>query len=200
MKILFQGAEARALETVFFGEECVLKKREHKAYREKALDARIISERTRQECQLLSKAKSAGVRVPAIVFVDKKKGEIFLERIGGKTAKELPAKGLEKTCALIGKNVALLHDAGIIHGDLTTANIVMEKTGLVFLDFGLGFFSDKTEDRATDLLVLKKTLAARHHEAKNAWKKTTESYITNSLKGRQVIEHITEIEKRARYS
>ncbi|MDO8634009.1 MAG: KEOPS complex kinase/ATPase Bud32 [archaeon] len=200
MKLLFQGAEASVFETSFFGEKCVLKKRESKAYRVKWLDEKIIAGRTRQECQLLSKAKSAQVRVPAIIFVDKKKGEIFLEHIGGKTAKNLPAKELEKICALIGKNVAKLHDAGMIHGDLTTANIAEEKNGLVFLDFGLGFFSDKIEDKATDLLVLKKTFAATHHKAKNAWKKTTESYIMNSLKGWQVIGHITEIEKRARYS
>ena len=200
MKAFFQGAEASVFKTIFFGEKCVLKKREKKAYRAKPLDEKIIAERTRQECQLLAKAKNAGVRVPVILFVGKKKGEIFLEQVYGKTVKNLPAKELEKICALIGKNIATLHDAGIVHGDLTTANIVKEKDGLAFLDFGLGFFSGKTEDKATDLLVLKKTFSAGHQKAKNAWKKTAESYITNSPGGRQVINHITEIEKRARYS
>lgn len=200
MKVLFQGAEASVFETSFFGEKCVLKKREHKNYRARQLNEKIIAERTRQECQLLAKAKSCKVRVPAILFADKKKGEIFLEYLSGKSAKNLPAKELEKKCALIGKTIARLHDAGIIHGDLTTANFVEEKARLVFLDFGLGFFSEKIEDKATDLLVLKKTFSAGHQKAKNAWKKTIQSYITNSSKGRQVIDHIAEIEKRVRYS
>lgn len=200
MKVLFQGAEASVFETSLFGEKCVLKKRENKSYRAKQLDEKIIAERTRQECQLLSKAKTAGIRIPAILFADKKKGEIFLENIIGKKVKDLGAKELEKNCGLIGKNIARLHDAGIIHGDLTTANMVLQKGKLVLLDFGLGYFSDKVEDKATDLLVLKRTLSAGHQKAKNAWKKTIKSYITNSVLGRQIIDHIIEIEKRARYS
>ena len=69
----------------------------------------------------------------------------------------------------IGENVARLHDCGIIHGDLTTSNIILradkenKEPQLVFIDFGLGKISNLVEDKGVDLLVFKKAINGIHH-------------------------------------
>ncbi len=200
MKLLSKGAEAEIFEENFLGEKAVLKKRVPKKYRVKELDAKIISERTKQECNLIAAAKKAGVRTPVIFYANKKTGEIVLEKIEGKKAKDMSPKKIEQACVFIGRDVARLHEAGIIHGDLTTGNIFLKGKKVIFVDFGLGFFSQKIEDRAVDLLVLKKILFGAHSSAEHAWEKVLEGYRKKSAKAGEVISRIAEIEKRTRYS
>lgn len=200
MKLLNKGAEAELFLTSFFGQNALLKKRTKKGYRAKELDEKIISQRTKQEALLLSRAKSAGVRTPFVFYANKKTGEILMEFVDAGKAKKLKAKTFLDACFLIGKDAALLHKAGIIHGDLTTANILVKGKELVFVDFGLGFFSGKTEDKAVDLLVLKKSLKAVHFDEPEAFEKVLKGYAQNTPNASQVTERISEIEKRTRYS
>ena len=58
----------------------------------------------------------------------------------------------------VGEKISKLHSADIIHGDITSSNIMLQNDNLVFIDFGLGRYSDLDEDKAVDLLVLKKSL------------------------------------------
>ena len=64
---------------------------------------------------------------------------------------------------LIGQCIAKLHNGGVIHGDLTTSNILLKKNldeynlsanDLYFIDFGLSTISNSVEDKAVDLFVL----------------------------------------------
>lgn len=62
---------------------------------------------------------------------------------------------------LIANSVAEMHSKGVIHGDLTTSNMMIrvnandEIADLYLIDFGLSQFSNKIEDKAVDLYVLK---------------------------------------------
>ena len=64
----------------------------------------------------------------------------------------------------IGESIAKLHNCGIIHGDLTTSNLILEIDKIVFIDFGLGKNSDLVEDKGVDLLVFKKAISGIHYK------------------------------------
>ena len=63
----------------------------------------------------------------------------------------------------IGRKVGILHQNEIIHGDLTTSNMILGSE-IYFIDFGLSFFSTKIEDMAVDLHLLKQALESKHYE------------------------------------
>jgi len=193
-KEIKRGAEAEILEAEFNGEKAIEKHRLNKGYRCKELDDKIRSERTKSEAGLLHKAKKFGIRTPLILAVNLEKKSIFEEYVEGKNAKE-SIKGNAKLAREIGKKIAVLHSNAIIHGDLTTDNILVDNGRIVFIDFGLGFYSHKDEDKAVDLINLKKTLLAGDASLEKEWKQIMSAY--NSEKIERKIEGV---EKRARYS
>lgn len=62
----------------------------------------------------------------------------------------------------LGVLLGQLHNANIIHGDITTSNILVVEDKLVLLDFGLSSTSALHEDKAVDLYVLERALASTH--------------------------------------
>jgi Kae1-associated kinase Bud32 len=190
-----QGAEAVLTEENIDGEKVLVKKRVKKNYRNEKLDFEIRKKRTRGEAKLLKEASSA-VKTPRVMSVDENTSRIVMEFIEGKRLKDAIKKN-SLLCTQAGKEIRKLHDAGIIHGDLTTSNIIFSKKDnkLYFIDFGLGYFSDKLEDKATDLVVFKKTFNATHSSIKNGWEKVMEGYAPQ----KEMEERMVAIEKRARY-
>ena len=204
MKLLGRGAEARIFASAYLGRKCVVKVRDAKAYREKSLDGKITRERLRAECGLLARAKKAGVRTPVVWKVDLKGGAITTEHVEGRTLKEellrgAPSKEAGRLCAEMGGEIAKLHSSGIVHGDLTTGNIIMHKGGLVFLDFGMGEVSRKLEAKAVDLLALKKTFAATHFNIMEKWGEVEKGYLEGFAGGKAVLGQMRAVEARARY-
>ena len=107
----------------------------------------------------------------------------------------------KKVMRQIGESVAKIHEANIIHGDLTTSNMIMSKDKIFLLDFGLGYFNGKYEDKAVDIHVLKQALEAKHF--KN-WKTLFEEFEktykkVNSTESRKVLDRLAKVEKRGRY-
>ena len=88
---------------------------------------------------------------------------IGLELIKGRRLRDvLSGSNHPEICRQIGAGTGLMHSNGVIHGDLTTSNMILSEGKLYFIDFGLAFFSDKIEDRAVDLHLLKQALNASH--------------------------------------
>ena len=147
------------------------------------------------EARLLHEAKSY-VNTPILYEVNKNECTILMEYIEGIRAKE----GLTEEIALeIGKCIARLHQGGIVHGDITTSNIVIRKGVLYFIDFGLGEFSTEIEDQAVDLHLLKQTLKSTHHEHwKHLWKRIEEGYKKRD-NADEIMLKVKDIEKRGRY-
>ncbi len=202
MKLLVQGAEALVYSDAYLGKKCIVKLREPKNYREKSLDLQILKQRMRSECTMLSRAKKAGVRTPVIWKIDFAKLAITLEFISGRTLKqELLGKNsqADMLCSKLGEEIAKLHSADLVHGDLTTSNIILHNKGLVFLDFGLGEISSKIESKAVDLLALKKTFAATHFKIMGKWLKVEKSYAQFFEGGKGVLSQMAQVEARARY-
>lgn len=99
----------------------------------------------------------------------------------------------------VGESIAKIHDADIIHGDLTTSNMILSNERVFFIDFGLGYISKKIEDKAVDLHLLKHALEAKHF--KN-WKILFEKFLEGYKKGKEskkILERLTAVEKRGRY-
>ncbi len=200
MENIYKGAEADLSKE----KNKIIKERIKKEYRVKELDERLRKTRTKREAKLMDKARRAGVNVPRIIKVDEKKNIIEMEYINGKTVKEIlentSAKEDEIISEKIGESVLGLHNANIIHNDLTTSNMLLRDDALYIIDFGLGTSSTRIEDKAIDLVVLKKSLKAAHSEKhKNIWAGIMEAY-RKSREYKTVNRRINEIEKRARYS
>ena len=198
-KIIQRGAEAVLSQTDYLGQTVLEKHRLKKGYRNPELDHQIRWERTKTEALLLHKAKQAGVRTPVILKVDRQNAKITMELLPGKRLKEVLNQRRLDYCFQLGKNIGRLHKNNLIHGDLTTSNVMVQGKDMALIDFGLGFQSAKLEDKATDLLVLKKTFTATHCQIREkGWAKILEGYLkTNPDK--RVAKQLPAIEKRGRY-
>lgn len=202
-----KGAEAELVEKIIDGQKVLVKKRIAKGYRNPILDEKIRKLRTRSEKKILREVASS-VNVPRVISTDETKGEIVMEYLEGKPLKEVIEKK-SVLCEEAGSAIKKLHNLGIIHGDLTTSNIIfiertkdkelhkrIAKNGpLFFIDFGLGFYSNNVEDKATDLVVFKKTFNATHSTLTGGWEKVIKGYNPD----KEVLLRMGQIEKRARY-
>lgn len=205
--ILAKGAEANIYPGEWMDEDVLVKKRISKGYRIEELDHHIRKKRTKREAKLLSEAKRCGVVTPLVYDVDKKKKSILMENIHGKPVKEvfdeLGLEGIDEIkgiCRNIGENVSKLHNCGIIHGDLTTSNMILRDASLVFIDFGLGRVSDLVEDKGVDLIVFKKAISGIHHEiADECFNAILQGY-SSADDYEEVTEKIYEIGGRGRYT
>jgi TP53 regulating kinase and related kinases len=183
----------------WYGKKAITKVRAVKPYRHKSLDTEIRRRRTVHEANMLSVAKAAGVLSPFVYFIDPVACEIVMEFISGKNAKDLMDA---KLSLQMGKYAGLLHSKNIVHGDLTTANFIVGNR-LVLVDFGLSFYSERLEDKAVDVRLIKEIYNSAHFAL-------FESLFDNFLTGysdimsesgtRKILEKVSDIEARGRYA
>ena len=199
MKIIQQGAEA----VIYKENNFVIKDRIKKSYRIEQLDNKIRKQRTKAESKLLEKASKI-INVPKIKKIEESK--ITLDYIKGKKLSEhlnkLPDKLTKETCRKIGQSIAKLHDNNIIHGDLTTSNIILTSDKKVwFIDFGLGFNSERFEDKAVDLHLIKQALEAKHFSHwEKYWKSIEQGYKSSKIpNSNKILEQLKKVESRGRY-
>jgi len=202
MHLIKEGAEARLYKTSYLGKTVLVKERIPKNYRNKILDERIRKERIRIEARALSQAKSLGIRTPIIYGI--RKTSLILEFIPGPTLKKALQESKSKATALkklrqVGRIIALMHENDLIHGDLTTSNIILGKNSLFFIDFGLSKKSQLVEEKAMDLVVFEKTFQATHSEMPEGWQEILEGYKEKNSSAKEVFERMKEIKERARY-
>tara|TARA_B100002019_G_scaffold122833_1_gene105694 strand:- start:1127 stop:1711 length:585 start_codon:yes stop_codon:yes gene_type:complete len=191
MKLISEGAEAK----IYLSENKIIKKRVSKKYRHKELDNSILKRRIKSENKILKKSKKYGINVPEVYDIDS--NSITMENLSGIKLSDLlddiKNKDLIKSLA---KEIKKLHSFGIIHGDLTTSNIFFYKDKIYLIDFGLSKFSDKIEDKATDIHLLKECLNSRHSlNYKKLWLNFIKEY-NEPL----ILERLRKIESRVRYN
>ncbi len=208
MELIKKGAEANIYVDEWYGRTVILKKRIPKAYRNPTLDLRIRRSRTIREAQLLHDAKLAGVSTPTVYVVDVEDMTMVMGYINGVRVKEaLDLMGVGdrvRLCRHVGRLIGRLHKAGIIHGDLTTSNIIVAEDGVVyFIDFGLGGYSREVEDWGVDLLLLRRALLSTHyHYAKECSEAELSGYaeVVGEALAAEVSTRMDEIARRGRYA
>jgi len=192
-----QGAEAK----LFRAGSVLIKRRIRKGYRVEQLDTELRKARTRREARLLDKLHGLGVLAPGLVDFSDKAMEIRMDYLEGeRLSTYLSASNASSVCPKIGKQIARLHSNNIIHGDLTTSNMILVGADVYFIDFGLSFYSTKGEDKAVDLHVLKQALESRHYALfKKALSLILGAYKKGYRGAALVLRRLEAVEKRGRY-
>ncbi|MEM0150049.1 MAG: KEOPS complex kinase/ATPase Bud32 [Candidatus Micrarchaeaceae archaeon] len=193
IKKISEGAEATIYEVRAQNCSLILKYRPAKGYRVKNLDNMLRARRTRVEARALGAAHNIGVNVPLLRLVSKY--GILTSMVKGSMLKDMlnrNSKLLNKTLREAGRHLAALHSAGIVHGDYTPANIMVDGETVYVIDFGLASFTNSIEDKALDLLLMKRSLSSAHFNS------FMEGYKALSNQS-EVCRRLAEIERRGRY-
>jgi TP53 regulating kinase-like protein len=186
------------LET-YLEEECLIKERFRKEYRHPVMDERLTKKRIQSEAKNLDRARKQGVNTPYVLKVSYQDKKIYMQYLKGyEPCKEYFRKFThidqcsatkcaftpwiflkligDQLLGLIGEAIGKLHAGGIMHGDLTTSNILtkanidgtnLDNNGLYLIDFGLSYISSNLEDKAVDLFVLGKRVLVLTKNRKN---------------------------------
>jgi len=193
----------------------LLKYRFHKQYRHPTLDTTLTKARVAGEARAINKCLRHGVNVPGIRMVDAAEGVLGLEWIEGKSVRFLLGGGAEgegeytdeddsevdpqepedplkeygvsqdDVMRMIGAQIAKMHRADIVHGDLTTSNMILRHPSstkglqLVLIDFGLAFTSTLAEDKAVDLYVLERAFSSTHPASEPLFTSVLKAYQEN---------------------
>jgi TP53 regulating kinase-like protein len=203
-EIIYQGAEAKICKSKYMNFDVVKKRRIKKSYRIKEIDDRLIHFRTKEESKLISEARNYGVSVPIIFDVDTQNGIITMEYLKGKRIKDilndLTDKERNRICRMIGESIAKFHNNDIIHGDITTSNMIYQDDRIHFIDFGLGEKNGEIEAKGVDLHVLMEAIESTHSKYSDCFEYVLEGYKNKLNKDADlVIKKIAEIVKRGRY-
>lgn len=189
--IIASGAEA----VIALEGNTIIKTRIEKRYRLKEIDENIRRERTKTEARLISEARRCGVPTP--IIRDVTDFEIRMEYIEGTALKNMVNPSLsEETGKLIGR----LHTCGIIHGDLTTSNIMLKDGKLYLIDFGLAYLDKTLEARGVDIHVLFQTFESTHENHEELIESFKKGYAMTFQDAGEVFERVAEIESRGRYA
>ncbi len=189
-KLIGKGAEA----DLFLEENNVLKKvRVPKSYRVDELDISLRKKRTRSEAKILQKVGGIG---PGFISCDNFY-EIKMNFIEGNLVKDVLSRDVSLS-ASIGSVVGQLHDLDIVHGDLTTSNMILSSSNdLKLIDFGLSLISSKLEDKAVDLHLFKEAVSSKHFSVEeNVWDLFLKNY--NPVNKSEILKRLEIVESRGR--
>lgn len=190
MELIAEGAEAK----IYRDNDILIKKRLPKPYRLEVIDKRLRKFRNRREFKVLNSLYENGVNVPKPIAIDEKDFSFTLEFIQGKDLKEvLTLELLEKAFEQIMK----MHDQDIIHGDLTTMNMLVRDNNVYIIDFGLAEFTNKIENKAVDLNLFLSCIKNEHPDFYKFKQRLLEEYKKLEI-GPKVVERLEIIEHRGR--
>ena len=190
MKIIAEGAEAK----IYKNKNTIIKDRIKKDYRLPVIDVLLRKSRTRSEAKLIREAERAGVNVPAVLEQNDKTYKLHIEFLDGEKVRDILDKNW-KLGEKIGEQVFKLHSRKIVHGDLTTSNMLLHNNKIYLIDFGLGEISDRVENMAVDIHLFKECLISKHH---SIWEKVWKSFL-KTYTNDKVLKHLKKVEARGRY-
>eukprot|EP01134_Creolimax_fragrantissima_P000579 CFRG0579T1 len=217
-ELLAQGAEGRVFKMSYMGLPCVLKERFTKKYRHPELDSKLTKKRLLQETRALLKSYGKGVVCPVVYHVDRENYRIYMEYI------DAPAVRVHLNCfssaasdhcdnntiatnnddprndvaEKIGVAIGRLHAADIIHGDLTTSNMLWREGHVVLIDFGLSYTSKLPEDKGVDLYVLERAFLSTHPNSDALFLRVLEAYTNSYEQSGPTINRLSEVRRRGR--
>lgn len=228
LKILKQGAEAKLYICNYLGKPTLIKERFKKNYRHPDLDTSITKERMKNEARSIVRCKTAGVKTPALYLVDFERRRIYMQHFENSiTVKDFiinlkssnnqgDMNTLDVYADKIGEVIRKMHENNIIHGDLTTSNMLLVERNLsnveenskwlnhtnidlVLIDFGLSFIDSSTEDKGVDLYVLERALISTHNEYPDLFSRIFEAYKNYSKNNiKEIISKYEDVRARGR--
>ncbi|MBN2112326.1 Kae1-associated serine/threonine protein kinase [Candidatus Woesearchaeota archaeon] len=194
-KVIGSGAEA----VIYKKDESVVKDRIKKSYRHPQIDRNLRKLRTRREAKILSKLKEIGFPSPVLMDFDDSRMTVVMEYIYGAKLRDIFHTNPKKFSREIGEKMAILHNNGIIHHDLTTSNMILRGKEIHFIDFGLSFFSEKAEDMAVDIHLLDRAMESRHHEHyPECFNEAVKAYAKKADAGKEVLARFRKVNLRGR--
>lgn len=229
-ELITQGAEALLYKTKFLSpdHDAALKFRPSKPWRHPTLDKRLTRQRILAEARVLVKCRKEGVSVPAVLGMSWEEGWVALEWIDGPTVKEAiwrhgraeehDAKETEVRALLekVGRAVGRLHAVGVVHGDLTTSNMILRPVHpssggvsdggngatlegeIVLIDFGLATQAVQEEDRAVDLYVLERAFGSTHPMEEDMFGIVLEAYAGSYKGAKTTLKRLEDVRMRGR--
>ena len=196
MEMIGKGAEAY----VYTNRDVVLKVRPKKYYRIDEIDVKIRRERTRREAKILSVLNNSNISAPLLIDYSDKEMYIEMSYIDGKKLRDvLTERNIKAYAQAVATLVGKLHNLNIVHQDLTTSNFIVRNGELFIIDFGLSFFSNKAEDRAVDIHLLKRAIESKHSVLFNDFIESFFEAYSRFKFSKEVIERIKKVELRGRY-
>ena len=205
--LLKQGAEAKVYLVDFLDKPAILKERFPKTYRHPVLDEKITAKRITSEARILAKAYKCLIPVPLLLHVSLTTRQIYMQYVAGECLKDFvlgnPSEQLlHSVFRNFGEVLAKMHSNSIIHGDLTTSNVLVcsGSERLVLIDFGLAFVSCMPEDKAVDLYVLERAIQSSHSQFPFLFASVLEGYIfvENASVAQSVMDKLEEVRLRGR--
>ena len=205
MEIIYQGAESIIYLSEYDNQRVLVKERIRKEYRVPQLDDELRKTRTKKEVKLLTEVRKLGIFTPTIYHVDEKESKIMMEFIDGVMLKnhlnEIPEEEIKSICFELGKIIGKLHSHDIVHGDLTTSNMILKDGKIYLIDFSLGDFTKRIESKGVDLKLLRDALKSTHFKILSlAWESILEGYRKEYKNSADVLEQLKKIEQRVRYA
>lgn len=214
-ELVTQGAEGRVYAVEWLGRSVIVKQRFPKQYRHPDLDAHIASERMKAEARALTRCRTFGIKTPAVYDVNFERREIILEKISNSSTvrnyiyeavnRKLPMDSLLMLgmAERIGKVLAKMHKNHIIHGDLTTSNMLLvapfDSSEIILIDFGLSSLDERAEDKAVDLYVLERAILSTHPNTEKFVNHLLSTYQTiGGEAAKDVIKRLDEVRLRGR--
>lgn len=225
--LITQGAEGRLYKTTYLlpSIPCALKYRPPKPWRHPILDQRLTRHRILSEARILSKCRRDGLRVPDVYAMDESAGWLMLEwvqgtpvrvninqRLGNRMEGIEDDEELKDLMRRIGAAVGKMHSIGIIHGDLTTSNMMLNPPAgqsetdnlnglegeIVIIDLGLASGGVHDEDRAVDLYVLERAFGSTHPRAECVFGEVLDAYKKSFKQAGVALKKLEEVRMRGR--
>ncbi len=206
LELFHRGAEADLYTSHISSWKVVVKRRIPKAYRDTVLDSSIRRERTITESSLIHESRLAGVKCPSLFAVDVENTSIVMTYIDGSLARDsidgMNRKERIDIFTKLGEQIGRMHYGGIVHGDLTTSNLIISQDAPYLVDFGMARRSAQVEDRAVDLHLMQRSIVTSHRSdptlCTSSFFKGYRKTIGNHM-GVKVIAKAAEIARRGRY-
>ena len=196
MKQISSGAEA----SIFLDKGSIVKQRLQKSYRIPEIDETLRNQRTKKEAKIMNDLSKI-IPVPKLLSIDQKNHSLIMQNIEGTQLKQV-LDNRPELAKLAGTNLALMHDNNMIHGDLTTSNMILahedRENRLYFIDFGLSFNSSRVEDKAVDIHLFKQALESKHFRVNDlAYKHFLKGYTPKDRE--EILRRLETVESRGRY-
>lgn len=200
VSVISQGAEALVFLTdvhpyiktprLSNSQKFIIKYRPPKPYRHPQIDLAITKARTVSEVKFMNKLVRLDIPCPNLILTDYPNGIIWMEYIGytlpngqissfknwlwyhEEIGEDCASKEIQEMCLKVGELIGKLHLNDMIHGDLTSSNILLQNSTPFLIDFGLSSYSSMPEDKAVDLYVLERAITSTHSdfaEQYNSW-------------------------------